>query len=216
MWLGAGVMQDASVVSGEDVCNEASQVGGRHVCLRQSGAQYHGTPLPGGGGAVPARLSLAATRLTVAAAVPFGHWSLGARAGWALAGQGPRPDGGDAFIAFHGEAQLAYWLTGNAFESRNVGMFVLGSIGWAQIDARSTVTVLEAPSAAPPAHQIDNPPSQRLDAYQRSGPGFGGAGFGVFLPIGNATGLLADLRGIALFPTGGAAMSLSVSAVLGL
>jgi hypothetical protein len=209
-------MQDASLVSGEDVCSEASQVGGRYVCLRQSGAQYHGTPAPGGGGAAPTRLRLATTRVTVAAAVPFGRWSVGARGGWAIAGHGPRPDGGDAFIPFHGEAQLAYWLTGKAFENRTVGVFVAGSVGFAQVDARSTVTVLEDPHTAPPAQQIDNPPSQRLDAYRRGGPGFGGAGLGAFLPIGATSGLLVDLRGIALFPTGGAAMSLGVSGVLGL
>ena len=215
VWLGAGLMQDALFVSGDDVCSPASQIRGRHVCLRRSGSQYHGTPLPRGGGRVPLGLSLAATRATLAAMVPIGRTTDTVRAGRAVAGGGPTPDGGDAFIPFLAEAQLAYWLTGRALETRHAGVFVLASAGIAQVDASREVTVLEDPATIPPAQQLDNPLSQSLTAYQRSGAGFAATGMGLFVPFGAASGLLVDLRGVVLFPTAGAALSGAVSGAMG-
>ena len=107
--------------------------------------------------------------------------------------------------------------------TKSVGAFLQLSGGVAQIYGSAKVTVNETPTVfqvpggvVPPASQLDNPPTQTLDAYKKTGSGFASAGIGTFLPFGSASGLLADLRFSVLFPTTGFAMSLGVSGVLGL
>jgi hypothetical protein len=131
-------------------------------------------------------------------------------------GQGPRPDGGHNFLAFSAEVQGAYWLSQHAFSTKNIGTFIEISAGLAEIDGHSKVTVHENTNAPKPVSQLDNPPTQQLDAYQKAGAGFAGAGVGVFLPFGQRAGLLADLRVLQLFPSSGTALSLGVSGAFGL
>src|SRR5262249_21318667 len=113
------------------------------------------------------------------------------------------------------ELQAAYWLTGNAFETRHIGAFLEVAGGIAQVDGKASVTVRENTAVPPPVSQLDNPPSQSLDAYHKAGAGFAGAGAGAFLPFNAVTGVVADLRASALFPTSGFALSAGVSVTLG-
>jgi hypothetical protein len=216
VWLNVGLMQEATLVSGENVCSPESQMDGEYVCLRESGSQYYGTPMRGDAGSVAPRIRFATTRVVGAAFLPLGAMSVGVRAGWAFAGQGPRPAGGHDFLPLLVEGQAAYWVGGRAFRTSGIDLFVLATGGVAQIDSRATVQVAEDTAISPPPHQLDNPAAQSLQAYRRSGPGFAGAGLGLFVPTASRTGLVLDLRGIGLFPTPGAAVSLAASLALGL
>jgi hypothetical protein len=215
-WLGVGLIQDVAIVSGSQVCTQQSQVSGGFTCIRSSGSQYHGTPLPGAAGDVGG-LAFAATRVTLSSYLRVADSiSLGLRLGYAFLGQGPRPDGGNSFLAFSAEAQGAYWFSKRAFSTKVVGTFIELSTGLAQVDGKQKVTVKEDPAAPPPVSQTDNPPTQTLDAYKKSGAGFAGGGVGLFLPFGGGSGLIADLRVIQLFPSSGTTLSLGVSGALGL
>ena len=224
VWLSLGLIQDVLFVSGSEVCTRKSQIDSGYVCLRASGSQYHGTPLPGRGGDASFSPSFATTRVSLASYIPlFGPVSGGLRMAYAFAGQGPQADGGKSFVFYQAEAIGAYWLTGDAFSTKNLGAFLQLSGGVAEIDGSTKVTVNETPTifqtpggVVPPSSQLDNPPTQTLDAYKKTGSGFASAGVGTFLPFGLASGLLADLRFSVLFPTTGIAMSLGVSGVLGL
>jgi hypothetical protein len=214
-WLGVGLIQDFAFLSGKDVCSKSSQVSGGYTCIRASGSQYHGTPVVGAGGKLSG-LSIASTRVTLASYFPIGKFSGGLRVGYVFLGQGPQPDGGKKFLAFHGELQGAYWFTSHAFSTHSVGVFLEVAGGIAEIDGKSKVTVVENQSVPPPVGQLNNPPVQTLDAYQKSGSGFIGGGPGVFLPFGRAAGLLADLRLSGSFPNAGLSLSLGLSGVFGL
>jgi hypothetical protein len=216
VWLAVGLMQDLTIMTGGQVCTQASQVSGGFTCIRASGSQYHGTPLPGAAGDVGG-IALAATRATLASYFRLADsFSAGVRLGYAFLGQGPRPDGGHDYLAFSAEGQGAYWFSKRAFSTKVVGTFVELSAGMAQVDGKQKVTVKEDPSAPPPVSQTDNPPQQTLDAWKKSGAAFAGAGVGLFLPFGAGSGLIADLRIIQLFPSAGTALSLGVSGALGL
>jgi hypothetical protein len=215
-WLQLGLVQDFTVVSGAEVCSPESQIEGRFTCIRQSGSQYHGTPLPGEAGKASS-FAVGPTRITLAAAFPLGgSFSAGLRVGYAFLGQGPTPDGGKKFLPLLVEAQGHYWFTGNAFSTDDFGVFAILSGGIAQVDGKATVTVSENTAVPPPVSQLDNPPVQRLDAWHKSGVGFAAAGIGAFLPVSGRFGLLADLKASVLFPTPGFALGVGVSAAFGL
>lgn len=216
VWLSLGLVGDAMFISGTDVCTEKSQVTGGFTCTRASGSQYHGTPLAGAGGKVSG-ISFGPLRVTLSASARLARKiSAGLRLGYAVLGQGPRPDGGHSFLAFSAEVQGAYWFSRSAFSTKNIGTFLELSGGLAEIDGHSKVTVRENTAVPPPVSQLDNPSPQTLDAYQKAGAGFAGAGVGMFLPFGQHAGLLADLRVLQLFPTSGTALSLGVSGAFGL
>jgi hypothetical protein len=224
VWLSIGFIQDVLFVSGSEVCTRKSQIESGYTCLRASGSQYHGTPLPGRGGDISFAPALATTRVSLSSYIPlFGPISGGVRMAYAFAGQGPQADGGKKFVFYQAEAIGAYWLTGDAFSTKHIGAFLQLSGGVTEIDGSAKVTVNETPTifqapggVVPPASQLDNPPTQTLEAYKKAGSGFASGGIGTFLPFGSASGLLADLRFSVLFPTTGFAASLGVSGALGL
>lgn len=215
-WLGLGLIQDIAFVSGSDACSRESQVSGGFTCLRRGGSQYHGTPLRGGGGDASGA-AFASTRVTLSSDFRIsGPVSMGLRMGYVFAGQGPQPDGGKDFIWLHAELRGAYWFTGSALSTDQVGFFAELSGGVAEIDGSTSVTVKEDTTKPPPASQIDNPPVQQLDAYQKMGSGFVAPGVGVFVPLGSRVALTGDLRGSILFPTSGFALNLGVGLMFGL
>jgi hypothetical protein len=217
VWLSVGLIQDFALISGSDVCTQKNQVSGGYTCIRSSlGGQYHGTPVTGQGGKLGG-FAIAATRVTVAMNARVSDAiSLGLRLGYAFLGQGPTPDGGHDYLALQVEAQGAYWFSRRPFATEVLGTFVELSAGLAQVDGKGSVTVTENQGVPPPVSQIDNPPRQSVDAWQKGGAAFAGAGLGMFLPFGGASGLIADLRVLQLFPSSGTAISLGVSGALGL
>jgi len=215
-WLTLGLVQDFAIVSGSDVCTKASQVTGGFTCIRSSGSQYHGTPVPGGAGTVSG-LALSSTR--VALGSQFRLWDKVSgllRVAFAVAGQGPQPDGGKKFLPLEAEIGGAYWLSKKALSTESIGTFIGLSGGVAEIDGAKAAIIRENTSVPPPANQIDNPPTQTLNAWRKAGSGFVAASGGAFLPFGRGAGLMGDLRVMALFPSPGAALSLGISGALGL
>ena len=215
VWLSLGLIQDIAFASGTDVCTEDSQVGSSNTCLRASGSQYHGTPRPGEGGKLGGA-SLATTRLTLASYfVLSDDLSAGVRVGYALTGRAPTPDGGRKFFPLHAEVQLSYWFSEGPLSAKHVGTFAEASTGFAQMVGHGSVQVGENTAVPPPINQLDNPPSQKLNAYQTSGSAFAGLGAGLFVPFGAATALIADLRLSVFFPTSGLAVSLGAGVAFG-
>ena len=216
VWLSVGLIQDFALISGSDVCTQKNQVSGGYTCVRGSGSQYHGTPVNGQAGSLGG-FAIAATRVTLAMNARVSDAiSLGLRLGYAFLGQGPTPDGGHDYLALQVEAQGAYWFSRRPFATEVLGTFVELSAGLAQVDGSGKVTITENQTVPPPVSQIDNPPRQSVDAWQKGGAAFAGAGVGMFLPFGGASGLIADLRVIQLFPSSGTAISVGISGALGL
>lgn len=211
LWLGAELAQDLPLVSGEDVCTKSGQLDEGFACFRSSGSQYHGTPIAGRDDAVNTGFVLGTTRLKLA----LDHALLddvtaGARLGYVLRGGGPTEDGGSKFFPLHAELRVAYWPLGPAHQPHGVSLFVFANGGLAEVDGKTSVTVIEDPSAPPPPSQPDNPPRQQLDVYTQSGSGFAGLGAGAYLPAGAAHGPSLELGLIRLFPTPGTALVIAL------
>jgi hypothetical protein len=216
VWLSFGLAQDVALISGDQVCTKQSQLEEGFACFRASGTQYHGTPLPGEAGTLGSGPVLATTRVYLASDFRLpSALSLGMRVGYAIAGQGPRPDGGKSFFPMHAELRGQYWFTEQAFPS-SVAAFLLAAGGVAQIDGKKAVRVVEDRSVAPPPTQLDNGDEQTLDAYRKTGLSFAALGVGVFLPFGGRHAVLCDLKAMALFPDTGAALELELGYALGL
>jgi hypothetical protein len=216
VWLSLGLAQDAAFVSGNQVCTKQSQLEGGFSCFRESGTQYHGAPLPGEGGTIGSGPVLATTRVYLASDIRLvDELTLGLRVGYAIAGQGLRPDGGKSFFPMHAEVRGQYWLSEMAFPA-SVAAFLVISGGAAQIDGRKDAHVIEDRSVPPPPTQLDNSDEQTLDAYKKMGLSFVALGAGVFLPFAEQHGVLCDLKAMALFPDTGAAVELELGYALGL
>lgn len=203
------VEQDMSVVSGDDVCGQNAQLHRGFACFRADQTQYHGTPSSQAGGD-PSGVFLATTRVLLSFdRVLWDNWTIGGRLGAVVRGGGPKPDGATApsFLPVHGELRAGYWFGVAPFVDTGfrAGLFLAGGV--AQVDAMWQVYVVEDPEAKPPASQPVNPPSQALDAYQKSGTAFLGGGLSVayaFLPM---SAVILHLKGMGLFPSSGAALA---------
>jgi hypothetical protein len=214
-FIGLHLIQDAALVSGTDVCSQSSQRDAGFACFRSDGNQYLGTPQPGMRNVVAGELTLATTRIALGADLKLeDQVSLGLRVGYAILGGAPRVTGRKPFLPLHAEARAAYWLS-SAY-ARNVAPFLFAAGGLAQVDAKNTVTVVEDQSSPPPPNQPDNPNSQDLDAYKKTGLLFAGAGMGAYFPFGSANGLTTELRFMFLFPDTGFALGAGLGYALGL
>ncbi len=215
LWFGIALVQDAAFVGGNDVCTGESQVNGGFSCFRASGSQYHGTPLTGVKDQVSSGLLPATTRAKLGVDyVASDELSVGMRLGYVLRGLGPPPDGAKRFPPLHFEARAAYWFD-RPFSPDSFTPYIFAAAGAAEIDAHLGVDVVENQSVPPPPNQLDNPPTQHLDAYKKMGSGFGGVGVGGYLPFGQANGALFELMLLELFPSSGTALSLSAGWAFG-
>lgn len=211
-WFGIGLSQDLAFVSGSDVCAEQSQLHDGFSCFRKNGSQYHGTPQKGRGdsvGGVDIATTRAVVTFDVVVAEPF---TLGTRLGYTLRGGSPRPDGGSAYLPWLAEVHAAYWFP-RAFGPR-LSPYVTLAAGFAEVDASSTVKVFEA-SVPPPPSQLDNPPTQTLDAWKKTGLSFMAVGGGVYVPVMAHSGMTLEARLLLLFPDAGVAPELTVGYAFG-
>lgn len=211
------VEQDTAIVGGSNVCTEQSQLNDGYACFRANGSQYHGSPVLNRADGIGSGFTLATTRVLVGIDyLLFDHLTLGVRLGYVLRGGGPRPDGGKSFLPVDAEARAAYYLSHGGFNASGFNPYFFLSGGAAQVDATNRVFVFEDTSKPPPPYQIDNPPTQYLDAWRKMGTSFIAPGVGVHLALGKTTGLLAELRYKTFFPTSGSALSLSLGFAFGL
>lgn len=216
VWLGALLLQDAQLATGTDICSRERQKSSGYACFREGEeeSQYLGTPLPGAGGK-GSGLQLATTRIAASFDVAvLDALTLGTRLGYVLRGGGPKPASSRRFLPLHAEGRLAYWFTGKAYGEVSGFAFVAGGVG--QIDSKTEVTVQEDPNAPPPTAQLDNPPTQKLEAWKKSGVGFGALGAGAFFALGRTHGIEIEGRVSYLFPTTGVAFSIGLGYVFGL
>lgn len=215
-WLSVTLSQDTQIASGDDVCAKSSQLESGYSCFRAQGSQYLGTPQSGTGGQ-GGGFEFATTRVLAGLDYAIANrFTIGARAGYVLRGGGPKPAGGSAFLPLHAEGRMSYWFSDHAYDNKTVSPFVLAAFGIGQIDSSSDVTVKENTSVPPPTAQLDNPPSQTLEAWKKSGVGFAALGVGAYLAIGETQGFLGEIRGAYLFPSPGIAFTGSVGYAFGL
>lgn len=211
-WVFLTVQQDASWSSGEDPCTPANQQTSYVSCFRANGTQYLGTPRASDRASLAPGFTLATTRV----ALHYAHFvlprlSLGGRAGLVVNGGGPRALGRDVrpFFPLHLELQAAWWPLAPR-RGRGVGAFLFAGGGLAQIDTRSMTRVREDLSAPPAPSQLDNPPEQRLDVYQRSGIGFASVGAGAAGPLSERMLWRAAVQGMTSFPAPGLTLGLEL------
>ncbi|MDI1443493.1 hypothetical protein [Polyangium sp. 6x1] len=212
--LSLSLVQDLGIHAGTDVCSPESQLHGDYACFRDAGTQYHGTPLVGRGGEVRPGLQIATTRMLLGFdRVVFENLSLGLRLGWVLRGGGPRPSGAEApeFLPFHGEIRAGYTFGARPFARPGLRGSVFVTAGIAQFDTEYRVVVEEDTTKPPPASQLDNPPSQTLSAYRKSGTGFVGLGVAATYAISPSLGVSAALRFTKPFPSTGTLLSPELS-----
>ncbi|MDI3285805.1 hypothetical protein [Polyangium sp. 15x6] len=166
------------------------------------------------GGEVRPGLQLSTTRLLLGYdRVVFENVTLGVRLGWVLRGGGPRPSGAEApeFLPFHGEVRAGYTFGARPFARPGFrgSLFVFGGI--AQFDTEYQVFVEEDTTKPPPASQLDNPPSQTLSAYRKSGTGFVGLGAAATYAFSPSLALSAALKFTKPFPSTGTVLSPELS-----
>lgn len=222
--LSLNVEQDAGIIGGSNVCTEQSQLNDGFACFRSDGVQYHGNPLLGRGDSIGSGMAFATTRILIGGDYLIGgHFTVGLRLGYVLRGGGPRPDGGKSFQPFHAEARVAYFVRNGAFDASGFSPYFFLSGGLAQVDAKNRLVVFENPAGETLVNGLlcrtpyqCNPARQYLDAWRKMGTSFVGPGVGVYYALGKKTGMSAELRYMALFPTSGSALSLSVGFAYGL
>ncbi len=213
-WFSLVLRQDASVLSGDDVCAPAQQAAGAFACFRADGAQYLGTPDP----KVPARvrgMGLATTR----ALLSFQHFVLpqlavGGAVGFAFGG-GPKSVGSNAhaFLPLHVEATLAWWPWRAPERAGSVRPFARVGGGIGQVDTRSALRIREDRTATPSPMQLDNPNEQTLAVWEKAGVGQAHGGVGAALALHRAWLLTFAALARVSFPAPGAGVSAEVGLV---
>lgn len=218
-WFSLSVQQDFGIIgAGTDVCSEQIQVSGGYSCFRAAGDQYHGNPIPGKGDTVNGGLSPDTTRLLFGyERVLVAGLAIGARLGVVLHGGGPRADGADVhpFLPIHAELRLAYYFGADAFSTAGLRPYLFAAGGFAQVDAHFQTTVYENTSLPEPPNQTNNPPTQVLDAWRRTGQAFAGGGAGLMYAFTPGTGLFLDVKYMRMFPTPGNVLSPELGFALG-
>ncbi|EYF02830.1 hypothetical protein [Chondromyces apiculatus] len=216
--LTLSLVQDFGLGTGADVCSRQSQLDEGFACFRSGGTQYHGTPEPGRGGEIGSFLQPATARILVGYdRVLTENLSLGLRLGYVLQGGGPRESGtdGSSFLPFHGELRAAYTFGATPFREAGLRFALFVNAGVAQVDTEHRVFIREDQSVPPPVSQLDNPPTQTLSAYQRSGTGFFGGGATATYAVTPAAGFSLGLRLARFFPSSGTIASPELGFLLG-
>ncbi len=212
-WVSLAFIPDLSFVSGEEVCTKESQRTEHYYCARQDGSRYVGTPTVGNGDNINSGIALSTMRATLGYARLVGdHFTFGVRAGFAF--NGARGDAA-SFIPFHGEGRIAFWPTSAPFSAAGVRPFVFVSGGYAQIDTKVDVEVLEDGEAcraldpedtSSPCTQATGkdgaiqPRKQTLSAYKQTGLGFASIGGGVQFSPTRRVGIDLGVRASLTFP----------------
>lgn len=214
--VSVAVVQDFGLHMGTNPCTMTNQINGGFACFRASGTQYHGSPLPDSSNDIQAFPQLATTRLFGGYDRIFGSkFTLGLRLGWVLRGGGPRPDGaeGPSFLPFHGEARVGYTFGTNPFQRDGLRFSLFIGGGIAQVDTEYQVTITEDPQKPPPASQLDNPATQQLSVYRKSGTGFLDVGAAMNYAFSKRFGVSLGAKVMRMFPSNGTIVSLELGGI---
>lgn len=213
-WLTLTFAPDLSIVSGTNVCTAESRKNNHYVCVRDDANRtgYVGTPTLDNGDNINTGIGLATLRLMLGYdRVLVENLTVGARLGFAFNGA---TDGGASFIPVHAEARFGYWPGKNPFAGSGVRPYLMVSGGFAQVDTKVNVEVLEdgnkcgaqnpsdgkSPCTVPSSDGVIEKRIQTLAAYRQAGLGFAALSFGVqFAPTARVALFLA-VRGNITFP----------------
>lgn len=225
-WVGLTLSPDLALISGSDVCGQDSQRDKGYSCFRSDGKQYHGNPTPAAGNAIAGGIAPSTVRLMAGYDRLFGkNFMVGVRLGFAFNG-GPKPDGGNAFLPFHGELRLAYWIGSNPFARAGLRPFVFLGGGMAQVDTKVDVSVRESeqcstyPGALCPVYAGSevvqyNPQGQTVSAWHKAGQQFVGLGGGAMYAFTPKSGLVGAIKVMQMFPTSGTVISPELGYAMG-
>lgn len=211
-WFTLTFAPDFGLYSDTNVCLPGGSVDNDFVCLRQDGSRYVGTPTVGVANNVNLGFVVGTMRVALQyERVLFDHFTAGARVGFAF--NGASGEGVD-FNPLHVEARVGYSFGEDPFEGKGLRPFVFLSGGFAQVDAKVNVQVLEDGDVCGAADPFDNaspctkaspddviePRTQTLASYKQAGRGFVTAGAGLaYNPIRNV-GFHLAVRGGVTFP----------------
>ena len=214
-WITLSFSPDISIVSGTNVCTRESQNKDHYLCVRNDAikSRYTGTPTIDNGNNINAGVGLATLRLLLAYdRLVTDNITLGARLGFAFNGAS---GGRGTFVPFHAEGRFGFFPGKTPFVGSVVRPYLMVSGGFAQIDTKVQVQVLEdgvacgatnpssskSPCTKPSATDGSiEPRVQTLNVYKQAGLGFGALSFGVqFVPT-SAVALYLAVRGNITFP----------------
>jgi hypothetical protein len=212
-WLTASLQQDFLMFSGESgVCGAERPT--ELSCYRAGDTFRPGTATNtvGDGGEVAGGFRPATTRLLIGYdRVLFPNIAVGARVGYAIGG-GPAEPGGPGFIPIHAELRASYWFL--PFELKKIRPYATAGGGLAQIDSSVTTEVVDRcdDPATCPVGQVAR---SRVTVWKKSGTTFASLGGGAMYPLTNNGGVVAELKGVMLFPSSGVSVSLQAGYSLG-
>ncbi|MDP9001535.1 MAG: hypothetical protein M3O46_15645 [Myxococcota bacterium] len=201
-WFSLGVQADLLLMPGaSDACR-----GGQHYTCFTSGTSdyYANVPVKGlndsvlGGLAnVPmVRFLLGYDRVILP------NVAIGGRIGVAVFGGGPQRPGGASFMPLHVEARIAYWFGRNVFSRKGLRVYAFVAGGMTEVDAAETINV--------------NPSNDKVDAWTKTGLGFGAIGPGLMYAVTANSGIVLEAKIMEMFPTTGTALAAQLGYVIGL
>jgi len=216
-WLSLTIAGDFAWVSGKNVCMLESQRDNGYSCFRTAASgkleQYYGEPVIDEADAVAPRFRIRTGRVLLGIDhALFDNFSVGARAGFAFGGGPKGENDARGFLPLHLEGRLAYWFGHEPFAKTGVRPYVFVGGGLAQVDVRTRVTVVESDR---PSYQPDNPPEQILVVWKKMGQGFAGLGAGLIYNLTESGGIVAEVKGMFMFPSSGQVLEPSVGYALG-
>jgi hypothetical protein len=206
-WLSLGVQADLMLMPG---ANNACLGGMNYTCFRSDNGNYYAD--------VPAKdiddqvLGGFATAPMVRILVGYdrvllSNVTVGGRLGYAVFGGGPQRPGGASFMPVHVEARIAYWFGKNVFVRKGLRFYALASGGMTEADASQQIDV-RTPGASNTTILVD--------AWTKTGLGFGALGPGLMYAITPNSGLVLEPKATILFPTFGFAFAAQLAYTIGL
>ncbi|MFT3776094.1 MAG: hypothetical protein QM820_62925 [Minicystis sp.] len=213
-WITLAFSPDISIVSGTNVCTKEVRGSEHYVCVRNDANRtaYVGTPAKDNADNINTGVALSTLRILLAYdRLLIDNLTLGARIGFAFNGA----SGGNAsFLPVHAEARLGFFPGKTPFVGSGVRPYLMISGGFAQIDTKVNVQVLEdgracgAESPSDSSSMCTRPSKdgvieqrvQTLTVYKQAGLGFGSLTFGVQFAPTAAVALYLAVRGNITFP----------------
>ncbi len=211
-WLSLSASLDVAIVAGnENLCSLANQRdSGSYACFRDGDDAYRGQPQPGEGGTLSGyvrpgtlRFLLGFDRLVTP------NLALGGRAGYAING-GPKGFYTAAFLPVHAELRATYVIGHEPFAHRGFHPYVYAAGGLGEAAAEVPNVEVESDcgfGGRAPCPENQQRPIVTVSAYRRLGRFFGGAGVGALWLVAPNTGVYADVKVSAFFPTVGFAVA---------
>jgi hypothetical protein len=228
-WVSLSIEQDAGVISTTGACSVHAQENEGYACYRADGQQYIGAPVltnePLGAGPGPTRVVLGYERLV------YFDTSVGVRAGWAVAGDGPTSRGGTELVPFSMSVRATHWFNIRGSGSGQAGPsprapfgddpfgrsgfrpFAFVTAGYSMFDIKTESHVREDPTA--PVFQGGNDLEQTVTVWKRAGDGFVGVGGGLAFAFSARFAAFAEVDARQAFPIGAFVVAPSAGVALG-